>query len=86
MAATESRSHREQLITGYRQLIRLARAEGLLITGGTLLPYRGAPFYSERCATAGRSWRRRRHAPPSGPTEILARCAAGGGEQGTRNW
>jgi lysophospholipase L1-like esterase len=38
----------DQLIAEYRLLIRMARADGLRILGGTLLPYRGAPYYSER--------------------------------------
>ncbi|MGV9635017.1 SGNH/GDSL hydrolase family protein [Nocardia rhamnosiphila] len=38
----------DQLITEYRQLIRLARADGLRVIGGTLLPYRGAPYFSPR--------------------------------------
>jgi lysophospholipase L1-like esterase len=38
----------DQLITAYRQLIRLARTDGLRIIGGTLLPYRGAPYFSPR--------------------------------------
>ena len=37
-----------QLIAEYRLLIRMARAGGLRIIGGTLLPYQGAPYYSER--------------------------------------
>lgn len=37
-----------QLIAEYRRLIRMARADGLRIVGGTLLPFRGAPYYSER--------------------------------------
>lgn len=38
----------EQLIDEYRSLIRMAHADGLRIVGGTLLPFRGAPYYSER--------------------------------------
>ena len=37
-----------QLIAEYRLLIRMARADGLRIVGGTLPPYRGALYYSER--------------------------------------
>ncbi|NEW28963.1 SGNH/GDSL hydrolase family protein [Nocardia cyriacigeorgica] len=38
----------EQLIAGYRELIALARADGLRVVGATLIPYKGAPYYSER--------------------------------------
>lgn len=38
----------EQLIAGYRELIALARADGLRVVGATLTPYKGAPYYSER--------------------------------------
>ncbi|WP_328395993.1 SGNH/GDSL hydrolase family protein [Nocardia sp. NBC_00416] len=37
----------EQLIAEYRQLIDLARDDGLRIIAGTLLPYQGATYYSE---------------------------------------
>lgn len=36
----------EQLIGGYRQMIGRAHAKGLRICGGTLLPYRGAIYWS----------------------------------------
>ncbi|WP_280230445.1 SGNH/GDSL hydrolase family protein [Nocardia cyriacigeorgica] len=38
----------DQLIAGYRDLIALARADGLRVVGATLTPYKGAPYYSER--------------------------------------
>ncbi|NEW31998.1 SGNH/GDSL hydrolase family protein [Nocardia cyriacigeorgica] len=38
----------DQLIAGYRELIALARADGLRVVGATLTPYKGAPYYSER--------------------------------------
>lgn len=37
----------EDLIAGYRVLIRQARAKKVRIHGGTLLPYRGAGYYTE---------------------------------------
>ncbi len=36
-----------ELIAGYRELIGLARAEGVRIVGGTLLPFKGAGYYTE---------------------------------------
>ncbi|MFI9011102.1 SGNH/GDSL hydrolase family protein [Actinosynnema sp. NPDC053489] len=36
-----------QLIAGYRELIGQARARGVRIVGGTLLPYKGAAYYTE---------------------------------------
>ncbi|ONM47636.1 SGNH/GDSL hydrolase family protein [Nocardia donostiensis] len=38
----------DQLIAEYQLLIQMARDDGLRVIGGTLLPYRGAPYYSER--------------------------------------
>ncbi|WP_040783229.1 SGNH/GDSL hydrolase family protein [Nocardia pneumoniae] len=38
----------DHLIAEYRDLIALARAHGVRIIGGTLLPYKGARYYSER--------------------------------------
>ncbi len=35
----------EQLITGYRQLIERARARGVKVYGGTILPFEGANYY-----------------------------------------
>jgi lysophospholipase L1-like esterase len=37
----------EDLITGYRTMIGQAKARGVRIHGGTLLPYRGAGYYTE---------------------------------------
>ncbi|MFI5714767.1 SGNH/GDSL hydrolase family protein [Nocardia sp. NPDC051750] len=82
----------EQLIAEYRLLIRMARAGGLRIVGGTLLPYRGAPYYSERgerVRDAVNSWIRgssefdavadfeRALANPSDPDELAARFDSG---------
>ncbi|WP_033439791.1 SGNH/GDSL hydrolase family protein [Saccharothrix sp. NRRL B-16314] len=36
-----------QLIAGYRELIGKARAGGVRIVGGTLLPFKGAEYYSD---------------------------------------
>ncbi|MFC0114709.1 SGNH/GDSL hydrolase family protein [Kibdelosporangium aridum] len=38
----------QQLIDGHRTLIRQARAKGLRVIGATLLPYKGAAYYTER--------------------------------------
>ncbi|RZQ59581.1 SGNH/GDSL hydrolase family protein [Amycolatopsis suaedae] len=38
----------EQLIAGHRQLIRMAKADGMKIIGATMLPYQGTFYYSER--------------------------------------
>ncbi|MEU1983601.1 SGNH/GDSL hydrolase family protein [Nocardia sp. NPDC019395] len=38
----------DQLIAEYRLLIRMAHTDGLRIVGGTLPPYRGTPYFSER--------------------------------------
>ena len=38
----------EQLIDGHRELIRAARARGVRIIGGTVTPFKGAIYYSER--------------------------------------
>ncbi|WP_158885006.1 SGNH/GDSL hydrolase family protein [Amycolatopsis anabasis] len=37
-----------ELIAGHRELIRQARARGIKVIGATLLPYKGAFYYSER--------------------------------------
>ncbi|WP_158880721.1 SGNH/GDSL hydrolase family protein [Amycolatopsis anabasis] len=37
-----------QLIAGHRELIAQARSRGLKVIGATLLPYKGAMYYSER--------------------------------------
>ena len=37
----------EQLIVGYRELIRQAHAAGVRIIGGTMLPYKGAGYYTD---------------------------------------
>lgn len=36
-----------QLIAGYRELIGKARAAGVRVVGGTLLPFKGAEYYSD---------------------------------------
>ncbi|WP_141999145.1 SGNH/GDSL hydrolase family protein [Amycolatopsis cihanbeyliensis] len=36
----------EELIAGHRKLIRAAKAEGLTVIGATLLPYKGAGYYT----------------------------------------
>jgi lysophospholipase L1-like esterase len=36
-----------QLIAGYRELIGMARAAGVRIVGGTLLPFKGAGYYTD---------------------------------------
>lgn len=36
-----------QLIAGYRELIGKARAAGVRVVGGTLLPFKGADYYSD---------------------------------------
>lgn len=49
----------EQLIGGYRELIKQAHAAGIRIIGGTMLPYRGAGYYSEAgeaIRQAGNRW------------------------------
>lgn len=38
----------DDLISGYRRLIALAHARGISVLGGTIAPYRGAGYYSER--------------------------------------
>lgn len=38
----------EQLIAGYRELIDRAHDKGMTIIAGTLLPYQGAAYYSDR--------------------------------------
>nr|WP_042190558.1 SGNH/GDSL hydrolase family protein [Kibdelosporangium sp. MJ126-NF4]CEL19430.1 secreted protein [Kibdelosporangium sp. MJ126-NF4]CTQ94771.1 secreted protein [Kibdelosporangium sp. MJ126-NF4] len=38
----------EQLIAGHKELIRQARAKGVRVIGATLLPYKGAGYYTER--------------------------------------
>lgn len=38
----------EQMIEGYRTLIRAAHERGVKIIGGTILPYKGAGYYSEQ--------------------------------------
>ncbi|MFE3445633.1 SGNH/GDSL hydrolase family protein [Nocardia sp. NPDC059180] len=38
----------DQLIAGYRELIALARVDGLRVVGATLTPYKAAPYFSER--------------------------------------
>ncbi|MGY1865989.1 SGNH/GDSL hydrolase family protein [Nocardia gipuzkoensis] len=82
----------DQLIAEYRLLIRMAQAEGLRVIGGTLLPYRGAPYYSERgerVRDAVNSWIRssgefdavidfeRALANPSDPDVLAARFDSG---------
>ena len=37
----------EEIIAGYKQIIQRAHAQGLEIFGGTLLPFKGAFYYSE---------------------------------------
>ena len=37
----------QDLIEGYRDIIRQARGHGLTVVGGTLLPYEGAAYYRE---------------------------------------
>jgi len=37
-----------QLVAGYRDLIAQARAKGVRVVGATLLPFKGAVYYSER--------------------------------------
>lgn len=39
-----------QIITGYRELIRQARAKGIKVIGGTLLPMKGAEYYNATSA------------------------------------
>jgi lysophospholipase L1-like esterase len=49
----------EQLIGGYRELIKQAHAAGIRIIGGTMLPYRGAGYYTEAgeaIRQAGNRW------------------------------
>jgi lysophospholipase L1-like esterase len=49
----------EQLIGGYRELIKQAHAAGVRIIGGTMLPYRGAGYYTEAgeaIRQAGNRW------------------------------
>ncbi|MBE1465796.1 SGNH/GDSL hydrolase family protein [Kibdelosporangium phytohabitans] len=38
----------EQLIAGHKELVRQARAKGVRVIGATLLPYKGAAYYTER--------------------------------------
>ena len=54
-----SRLTAEQLIGGYRELIRQAHAAGIRIIGGTMLPDRGAGYYTdagEAIRQAGNRW------------------------------
>jgi lysophospholipase L1-like esterase len=47
------------LIGGYRELIKQAHAAGIRIIGGTMLPYRGAGYYTEAgeaIRQAGNRW------------------------------
>ncbi|CAM3945485.1 SGNH/GDSL hydrolase family protein [Kibdelosporangium persicum] len=37
-----------QLIAGHRELVRQAREKGLRVIGATILPYKGAAYYTER--------------------------------------
>lgn len=82
----------DQLIAEYRLLIRMAHEGGLRIVGGTLLPFRGAPYYSERgekVRDAVNSWIRgsgefdavvdfeRALADPADPDALAARFDSG---------
>ncbi|WP_254394016.1 SGNH/GDSL hydrolase family protein [Streptomyces buecherae] len=41
----------EQLIAGHRDIIRQARAKGLKVIGSTLVPFKGAGYYTDRGET-----------------------------------
>jgi lysophospholipase L1-like esterase len=43
----KARPTRDDLITGYRQIVDRAHAHGLKVYGATLLPFKGAAYYSD---------------------------------------
>lgn len=84
----------EQMIEGYRTLIRAAGARGVRIIGATILPFKGGGYYSEqgeRTRVAVNEWMRdsgefdavvdldRALADPSDPTRMRAEYNAGDG-------
>jgi lysophospholipase L1-like esterase len=49
----------DDIIAGYRQIIARAHARGVKVVGGTLLPFKGAPYYTpdkEKVRAAVNHW------------------------------
>jgi lysophospholipase L1-like esterase len=84
----------DQLIEGYRMLVRAAHARGLKIIGATILPFKGGGYYSdqgERTRVAVNRWMResgeldavvdldKAVADPDDPTRMRAEYNAGDG-------